>query len=127
MHIMNKYYNFDLVISYDNDTDYRKTIGGLMGFDYNEDDDDESFDDNRVANVLDQLWFWTKDHPLFYYVYEKAASFMLSENLEIGLSVLLSYDNLPLFHDMLVAYHKLGERFGSDHPAYVALYNKLFN
>lgn len=123
---MDKYYNFDLVVFYNNDINYRKTIGNLMRFDYDEDDED-SFNDNCVANVLDKLWFWTKDHPLFYYVYEKAASFMLSENLEIGLSVLLSYDNLPLFHNMLVAYYKLGERFGSDHPAYVALYNKLFS
>lgn len=123
---MEKYYNFNAIVSYNNDEEYRKTICDLMGFDYNEDDDDDNFDNNRVATVLDQIWFWTKDHPLFFHVYDKAASFMLSENPEIGLSVLLSYDNLPLFHNMLLAYHKLGQRFGSDHSAYIELYKKLF-
>ena len=125
---MEKYYNFNATVSYNNDEEYRKTICDLMGFEYNEDndDDDDNFDNNRVATVLDQIWFWTKDHPLFFHVYDKAASFMLSENPEIGLSVLLSYDNLPLFHNMLVAYYKLGQRFGSDHSAYIELYKKLF-
>lgn len=122
---MEKYYNFNAVVSYNNDEEYRKTISELMGFEY-DDDDDDNYDNNRVATVLDQIWFWTKDHPLFFHVYDKAASFMLSENQEIGLSVLLSYDNLPLFHNMLVAYYQLGERFGSNHSAYIELHNKLF-
>ncbi len=119
---MDKYYNFDTIVNYDDDESYRKTLSQLMGFEYSVDD----YDNNRVATVLDQLWFWTKEHPLFYHVYNKAATFMLSENPEIGLSVLMSYDNLPLFHHMLVAYWKLGERFGSGHTAYIELHNKLF-
>ncbi len=120
---MDKYYNFDVNVQYTDDAEYRQVLGQLMGFIVV---DDEGFDNNRVATVLDQLWFWTKDHPLFYHVYDKAASFMLSENPEIGLSVLLSYDNLPLFHNMLTAYWELGEKIGSDHSAYVELHNKLF-
>ena len=123
---MEKYYNFNAVVSYNNDEESRKTICELMGFEYDDNDDDDNYDNNRVATVLDQIWFWTKDHPLFFHVYDKAASFMLSENPEIGLSVLLSYDNLPLFHNMLVAYYQLGERFGSNHSAYIELHNKLF-
>jgi hypothetical protein len=123
---MDKYYNFDVNVQYTDDAEYRQILGQLMGFAVDEDEED-SYDNNRVATVLDQLWYWTKDHPLFYHVYDKAASFMLSENPEIGLSVLLSYDNLPLFHNMLVAYWKLGEKFGSDHSSYIELYNKLFN
>lgn len=123
---MDKYYNFDVNVQYTDDIEYRQVLGKLMGFDVSSDDED-SYDNSRVSVVLDQLWFWTKEHPLFYHVYNKAASFMLSENPEIGLSVLMSYDNLPLFHNMLVAYWKLGERFGSSHTAYIELYNKLFN
>ena len=123
---MDKYYNFDVNVVYNSNNEYRQVLGQLMGFAVDEDEED-SYDNNRVATVLDQLWFWTKDHPLFYHVYDKAASFMLSENPEIGLSVLLSYDNLPLFHNMLVAYWKLGEKFGSEHNAYIELHNKLFN
>ncbi len=122
---MDKYYNFDVNVQYTDDSEYRQILGQLMGFTVIEDEED-SYDNNRATTVLDQLWYWTKDHPLFYHVYDKAASFMLSENPEIGLSVLLSYDNLPLFHNMLVAYWKLGERFGSDHSAYIELHNKLF-
>lgn len=123
---MDKYYNFDVNVQYTDDTEYRQVLGQLMGFTVSSDDDD-GYDNERVTTVLDQLWYWTKDHPLFYHVYDKAASFMLSENPEIGLSVLLSYDNLPFFHCMLAAYWKLGEKFGSDHSAYIELRDKLFN
>jgi len=123
---MDKYYNFDVNVVYNSDTEYRQVLGQLMGFTVSSDDEEDSYDNERVTTVLDQLWFWTKEHPLFFHVYDKAASFMLSENPEIGLSVLLSYDNLPLFHNMLVAYWKLGERFGSDHSAYIKLRDKLF-
>ncbi len=124
---MDKYYNFDVNVQYTDDTEYRQVLGQLMGFTVSSDDEEDSYDNERVTTVLHQLWFWTKEHPLFFHVYDKAASFMLSENPEIGLSVLLSYDNLPLFHNMLVAYWKLGERFGSDHSAYIKLRDKLFS
>jgi hypothetical protein len=57
----------------------------------------------------------------------KAAGFMLSEDAQTGLCILLAYDNLPLFHPMFSAYMGDPDRFSDTHPAYAALYAKLFS
>lgn len=113
-------YNYDATdISYNDDDAYQQAICNLFSM--------EKYNDDIIVKILDRLYFDTKDHPLFQVVYNQAASFMLSENQEIGLSVLFSYDNLPLFHNMLVAFHTLGNKFGDSSPAYVALHKKLFS
>ena len=83
-------YNYDATdISYNDDEEYQQTICKLFSM--------EEYNGDTVIQVLDRLYFDTKDQPLFQVVYNQAASFMLSENQEIGLSVLFSYDNLPFF------------------------------
>ena len=115
-------YNFSITdVSYDDDVEYRKTICDLFFMEYEEDMNE------KFVSVLDWIWAETKNHPLFQVVYIKAASFMLSENQEIGLSILLSYDNLPLFHRMLSAFHTHGNYFDEKDPSYTNLYNKLFS
>ena len=118
-------YNFSISnISYSDDEEYRKTICDLFDITYEPDVDIEF---ERFMPALDLIYFKTKDQPLFQVVYNQAASFMLSENQEIGLSVLFAYDNLPLFHEMLVAFNTLGDRFDDNHPSYANLYKKLFS
>jgi len=113
-------YNYDVPpISYDDDEGYQSAVCKLFSM--------EKYDDNTVGKVLDLIYFNTKDQPLFQVVYNQAASFMLSENQEIGLGVLFSYDNLPLFHNMLVAFHILDNRFDDSCEAYVNLHKKLFS
>jgi hypothetical protein len=113
-------YNYDVTdIFYYDDETYQQTICKLFSMD--------NYDDETVVQILDRLYFETKDQPLFQVVYNQAASFMLSENQEIGLSVLFSYDNLPLFHKMLVAFHTLDNQFDDSCPAYVELHKKLFS
>jgi hypothetical protein len=113
-------YNYDIAqISYEDDEGYQAAVCTLFSM--------EEYDDDTVGTVLDFIYFKTKDHPLFQVVYNQAASFMLSENQEIGLGVLFSYDNLPLFHQMLVAFHILDNRFGDSCEAYVNLHKKLFS
>jgi len=113
-------YNYDVSqISYDDDDGYQSTVCKLFCM--------EEYDDDIVSKVLDLIYFKTKDQPLFQVVYNQAASFMLSENQEIGLGVLFSYDNLPLFHNMLVAFHILDNRFDDSCEAYVNLHKKLFS
>lgn len=115
-------YNFSITdVSYNDDVEYRKTICDLFFMEYEEDMD------KKFVSVLDWIWAETKNHPLFQVVYTQAASFMLSENQEIGLSILLSYDNLPLFHHMLRAFHIHGNYFDEKQPSYTNLYNKLFS
>jgi hypothetical protein len=57
----------------------------------------------------------------------KAAGFMLSEDAQTGLCILLAYDNLPLFHPMFCAYMEDPDRFSDKHAAYSALHAKLFS
>lgn len=109
-------YNFSIQsVSYESDDEYRETVIALFG-------SDEDF-----TTILDLLYFKTKDQPLFQVVYNKAASFMLSENQEIGLGVLFAFDYLPLFHQMLIAFNALGDRFDDNHPSYINLHKKLFS
>ena len=113
-------YNYDATdISYEDDDAYQQTVCKRFSM--------EKYNNTTIVKVLDRIYFDTKDQPLFQVVYNQAASFMLSENQEIGLSVLFSYDNLPLFHNMLVAFHTLDTRFDDSCPAYVALCKKLFS
>ena len=113
-------YNYNVTnIFYNDDEEYQQTICKVFSM--------EKYDDDTVVQILDRLYFDTKDHPLFQVVYNQAASFMISENQEIGLSVLFSYDNLPFFHKMLVAFHTLGNHFDDSCPAYVELHKKLFS
>ena len=112
-------YNFNIIsVSYDNDDEYREVVRIL----FNSEPEEEI-----NTTVLDWIYFKTKDQPLFQVVYNKAASFMISENQEIGLSILFAYDYLPLFHQMLLAFNTFGDTFDSKNPAYIALYNKLFS
>ena len=113
-------YNYDVAeVSYDDDEEYQSTVCKLFFM--------KEYDDETVGKVLDFIYFKTKDQPLFQVVYNQAASFMLSENQEIGLGVLFSYDNLPLFHNMLVAFHILDNRFDDSCEAYRNLHKKLFS
>lgn len=113
-------YSYDATnISYNDDDEYQQAICKLFSM--------ENYSDDIVTQVLDRIYFDTKDQPLFQVVYNQAASFMLSENQEIGLSILFSYDNLPFFHNMLVEFHILGDRFDNSSVAYVQLHKKLFS
>jgi hypothetical protein len=113
-------YNFNIItVSYNDDHEYRETICELFNI-VNEEETDQQF-----TQVLDWIYSKTKDQPLFQIVYIKAASFMLSENPEIGLSILFAYDYLPFFHKMLKAFD--GNQLDENHTSYVNLYKKLFS
>lgn len=115
-------YNFDIAsVSYNTDDEYRDVVRTLFGF------ADEDDDENQIAKVLDWIFAETKSNPLFQTVYIKAASFMISENPETGLTILFAYDYLPLFHAMLLAFRSLGDKFDETNPSYVNLYKKLFS
>lgn len=113
-------YNYEITqIEYDDDEGYQHTISQLFFM-------DAEFDNEIIDRTLDQIYLKTKAHPLFQQVYVKAASFMLSENPEIGLAVLFAYDNLPLFHAVLVEFNNNGS-IDKSSLAYVNLHKKLFS
>ncbi len=114
-------YNYDIASTeYNDDEGYQRVVCSLFYMDY-----ESGFNNEIIDTALNEIYALTRTNVLFKDFYIKAASFMLSENPEIGLSVLFAYDNLPLFHDVLVAFHK-GE-LTANHPAYVILHNKLFS
>jgi hypothetical protein len=60
--------------------------------------DEYNYDSTAVAKYLDKVYSETKDHDAFKQLYTFAAALMFSENPEIGLAVLMSYDYLACFH-----------------------------
>jgi len=119
-------------ISYNDDFEYRKTIRTLFRMEQKNftDDvvlDEQDIDDPAMAKTLDWIFEKTGSNHLFQTLYSKAAGFMLSEDLQTGLCVLLAYDNLPLFHSALYAYVADPNGFNKKTPAYVSLHAKLFS
>ena len=129
-------YNFSITnIVYYDDTSYRQVLrtilkmeSKLVSTDLDSlTQDEQDYDDAAISTALDWIYAKTQDHPLFQTLYLKAAGFMLSEDPQTGLCILLTYDNLPLFHPMFCAYMEDPDRFSNKHPTYAALYAKLFS
>ena len=102
---------------YDSDKEYRDVLRNLIKMDPNtfyetedikcdptdpkvspETIDEYNYDSAAVAKYLDKVYSNTKDRPEFKRLYTAAAALMFSENPEIGLAVLMSYDYLAYFH-----------------------------
>ena len=129
-------YNFSITnIVYYDDISYRQMLrtilkmeSKLVSTDLDSlTQDEQDCDDAAISTALDWIYAKTQDHPLFQTLYLKAAGFMLSEDPQTGLCILLAYDNLPLFHPMFCAYMEDPDRFSNKHPTYAALHAKLFS
>ena len=106
-------YPIDLTISYTNDEEYRKTIRQI--FQMNSDSypeivhsdidpvsrDELEYDDSAANFAMEYVFDKTRRIPPFIAIYEQAASFMFSTDINIGMTVLFSYDYLLLFHNCL--------------------------
>lgn len=108
------------------DTEKIKQTGkleGLEGIDL----DEQLYDENAIAYGIDYIYSTTVSDTAFAELYRLAAAVMLSENLEIGCSVLFSYDYFATFSKCLV------EKLATPPPPpgqkknewYMILYNKL--
>lgn len=130
-------YNFSIkTIVYYDDITYRQMLRTILKMESNPTSstnldsltqDEQDCDDAVLTVALDWIYAKTRDHPLFQILYLKAAGFMLSEDPQTGLCILLAYDNLPLFHPMFCAYMGQPDRFSDKHPTYAALHAKLFS
>ena len=133
-------YPIDLVLNYTNTTEYRKCLRELFNMKpenfainkntYKDSLDEESadelsYDEESTGKVMDFIYNQTHECSLFQEVYDIAAGFMLSDDRNIGLTVLFSYDYLKEFHDCLVAYLRTPEQFTKENPFYLALLVKL--
>jgi len=68
--------------------------------------DEYNYDGEAVAEYLDRVYESTKNRPEFQRLYVAAAALMFSENPEIGLAVLMSYDYLAHFYQIYANYSK---------------------
>lgn len=135
-------YPTKLTLSYANDYEYRTSIRQLFQMnadrypdvvhsDIDEVSRDElEYDEASADLAMQYIMNNTHDKPLFRSVYEQAASFMFSTDINIGLAVLFSYDYLLLFHECLCEYFSSlvdNERpFTGNNEKYQALYNRIF-
>jgi len=68
--------------------------------------DEYNYDSAAIAKYLDRVYEQTKSRPEFQRLYVAAAALMFSENPEIGLAVLFSYDYLAHFFQIYANYSK---------------------
>lgn len=92
--------------------------------------DDESrdellYDTVAVKNGLEYIYQQTKDDALFIVLYQLSAGQMLSENEEIGLAILFSYDFFHLFYHCLHTFFKSPDKWSSTCESYRTLYCKI--
>jgi hypothetical protein len=84
--------------------------------------DEYNYDAEAVAKYLDRVYESTKSRPEFQRLYVAAAALMFSENPEIGLAVLLSYDYLAAFYSIYSAYSKTPDSWNAQEDE---VYQKL--
>lgn len=90
-------YNFDLTIEYDNDEEYRQQI--LKVFNLSEYTDE-------ITKGIDSVYEDIRENERFSQLLEKAANSMLSEDKELGMVILFSYDHFTAFHECIKEYKK---------------------
>ncbi len=125
-------YNISLpYVEYNNEFEYRKVLRQIFMMkeiivddpDLDEITRDEmNFDVDAVSLGNAQLYALVEDNLLFYDLLIKAASFMISEDPEVGFCILFSYDYLKLFYPVLVKHDKIT----INDDDYKALYKVLY-
>ena len=92
--------------------------------------DELEYDETSADLAMQYIMEKTHNHPLFRTLYEQAASFMFSTDINIGLAVLFSYDYLLLFHECLSEYFlslaDSARPFSEQNETYQALYTRIF-
>jgi len=87
--------------------------------------DEELYDEKAVSRFIDFILLYTENNDLFQQIYYKAANQMLSENYEIGITILLSYDYLFDFHLCLVDYFENNNQIEVSNENYQKLLSQL--
>jgi hypothetical protein len=112
---MHKEYTYptDYVVEYVNNREFRRCLRHIFQMnpsnylDVIEDADDEfrdemEYDETKNAIVFNTIMEATKDDPRFLDLYKKSAKLVFSVDVDIGLTLLTSYDYLRHFHPLLV-------------------------
>jgi hypothetical protein len=103
---------------------YPSTIQTINGLD-EETKDELEYDEVAATNKMDLIETVTRSNKTFQLLYKLAASRMFSEDVGIGLAVLMSYDYFALFHACLQDMVNDPDDFSEQTASYVALSKKL--
>jgi len=95
---MNTVYNLDYTPRYETDEEYQTAIRIVFGM------PGEDYDDELISKSLDFLYANTKETEEFKEIYGSSAAKIMSEDQEMGIAVLFSYDFFREFHALLVAH-----------------------
>jgi hypothetical protein len=87
--------------------------------------DETTYDEMRVSVFLDTVYANTRANPLFQQIYLAAAAKMITQNPEIGLAILMSYDYLWAFYPCYCAYIESPETFSEMNEWYMELSNRI--
>lgn len=91
-------YHFDKQIQYQNDEEYQSQFLSLFGL--------EKYDDDTVQKGLDYLVNYVKQNASFKELLERLSEkHLLTTNLDMGLTLGMSYDYLDIVHPMLADMH----------------------
>ena len=85
--------------------------------------DEWNYDESAISAFLETTYEQTSSNPSFHTLYVLAAGAMMSEDPNIGLAVLCSYDYLIYFHTCLCAHHS--DQDMTQHASYQYLLRKL--
>lgn len=131
-------YPLHLDIKYSNDKEYRQCIRQVFlmnvhlfpdtsKLDLDDVTQDEMMYDSKSANdMMDFVYEHTNAKNEFINLYTRAASFMFSTDMNIGLAILFGYDYLDLFHPVLrLFFTNPSDTNITQSIEYIQLYDKL--
>lgn len=91
-------YHFDKKIQYQNDEEYQSQFLSLFGL--------EKYDDDTVQKGLDNLVNLVQQDTTLKEILERLSEkHLLTKNLDMGLTLGMSYDYLDIVHPMLADMH----------------------
>jgi len=87
--------------------------------------DELLYEETAMSQGLDYIYNRTNGNIAFKQLYLDAAAVMLSQSMDIGLTVLFSYDYFSLFHACLCDFFKDPDGFSTDTPTFIVINNKF--
>ena len=127
-------YNTNLPVIYTTNLEYRNCMRKLFQMEQQTLDDleldeetldEQDYDNDNASKMLDYIYSITKSNPKFKELYEYAAATMLSQDFEIGLAVLFSYDYFILFHPCLCTFILDSSKWFNTDESFIALKTRL--
>ena len=131
-------YDTQVIVTYNDNKGYRNCLRKVtnmnldklnipwekMDSDLDEETKDELlFDNEAISKTMDFIYEKTHNNILFKELYSIGASKMFSEDLQIGLAVLFSYDFFENFHLCLIDF--FNNDFSNENTQYLILKNKI--